>query len=223
MGRHTRAQTLVDRLFGLVPSQVRRAGSVTVTAVMLAICLVGVGILTVGLFIPQAMGALGYAVMTGSMSPTYPPGSLVVVQPAESYAVGDVITYQRYSLKPEVVTHRIVGLTHSSGGQTAYITQGDANSSADSEAVRPIQVRGKVRYAAPYLGHIATWLNTAQRTLFMYLVVGALGIYAIFHIVYAARVKEPLDISGSTDQYLLTDAATEQLRRGVASGQWLEG
>nr|WP_317283096.1 signal peptidase I [uncultured Sellimonas sp.] len=60
------------------------------------------------LIIPKLMGYEEMAVLTGSMEPKYPVGSLIYVKEEnpENLKVGDVITY-RLS-EDTVVTHRIV-------------------------------------------------------------------------------------------------------------------
>ena len=75
---------------------------------------------TVG--VPRATGATPYGVLTGSMRPELPPGSLVIVRPtaAADIGVGDVITYQLESGRPEVVTHRVVAVAPSEDGTTLF-------------------------------------------------------------------------------------------------------
>ncbi len=91
------------------------------------------------------------------MEPRYPPGTLVVVKDVDpaDIAIGDVITYQLHSGQPEVVTHRVVAVQIDASGELTFITQGDANNSADAEPVRAVQVVGRLWYAVPYIG----WIN----------------------------------------------------------------
>jgi signal peptidase I len=46
--------------------------------------------------VPKATGSMPLTVLTGSMSPTYEPGSVVVVRPTpvEELRVGDAVTFQ---------------------------------------------------------------------------------------------------------------------------------
>ena len=48
-------------------------------ALLLAVLAVG----TVVILVPAVAGAERFTVLTGSMEPTYPPGTLIVVKPAE--------------------------------------------------------------------------------------------------------------------------------------------
>lgn len=106
--------------------------------------------------IPLVTGSTTFTVLSGSMSPGLEPGHLIAVKPVQEkdLKVGDVITYQLESGKPTVVTHRIVGRQQTSGGDLSFVTQGDANDSPDQELVQPIQIRGKLLYAVPYLGRL---------------------------------------------------------------------
>lgn len=76
--------------------------------------------------IPRFAGAQAYTVLTGSMQHRYPPGTLVVVKTIDpkDLAIGDVVTYQLESGKPEVVTHRIVGLSATTDGQLSLSPRG---------------------------------------------------------------------------------------------------
>ena len=69
--------------------------------------------------VPRLAGATPYTVLTGSMTPAYPPGSLVVVRPVEpnEVRIGDVVTYQLRSGEPAVATHRVVGVGWSADGE----------------------------------------------------------------------------------------------------------
>jgi signal peptidase len=71
-------------------------------------------------------------VLTGSMRPTAPPGSMVVSTPQSAAAVrvGQVITFQAPIDGHPVVTHRVVEVV--SGGTHPVIrTKGDANAAPD--------------------------------------------------------------------------------------------
>lgn len=104
--------------------------------------------------IPLLLGAQTYTVLTGSMQPGMPPGTLIAVRPTpfEEVRVGDVVTYQIRSGDPAVVTHRVVGTTSSTGGDRLLITRGDANNT-DDPPVQAEQLRGTVVLAVPYLGY----------------------------------------------------------------------
>ncbi len=141
------------------------------------------------LVVPRLGGAEPYTILTGSMRTSYPPGTLVVIKPvdAEQVQIGDVITFQLESGQDTVVTHRVIGVRAGADGQPEFITKGDANPSADADAVRSVQLRGRLWYAVPYLGRVNVLLSGHQRQLAVYGVVGALGLYAASMFVGAAR------------------------------------
>ena len=146
-----------------LPRWVGRAVSITTTVLLIAVSLLA--LFTV--VIPLVMGAQSYTVLTGSMRPGLEPGTLIAVRqidPAEIRA-GDVITYQLEPGRPEVVTHRVVGLNVSAGGETTFITRGDANNVDDALPVLPVQVRGVVVYAVPWLGHLNLLLQGTQKSI----------------------------------------------------------
>ena len=121
------------------------------TALLLVV--VGIAALVVG--VPLATGAVPLTVLTNSMVPTYPPGTLVIVRPVDTtdIRIGDSITYQIRSGQPEVITHRVVSIA-SAGGTSTFITKGDNNDLPDSTPVVPDQVMGTVWYSVPWVGYL---------------------------------------------------------------------
>jgi len=152
-------------------------GQVLAWCVILAVA----AVLCIGVLVPRLAGASPYTVLSGSMTPTYPAGTLVVVKPADpaDIGIGTVITYQVKSGEPTVVTHRVVTVS-SLDGEPVFRTQGDANSTPDRVWVRPVQIKGKVWYSVPYLGHVNNLLTGHQRQLAVYVVAGLLLAYAAF-------------------------------------------
>jgi signal peptidase len=128
--------------------------------------------------VPLFTGSSTYAVLTSSMAPRYPPGTLLVVKPSSfaSLRTGDVITYQLESGKPAVVTHRVVSIGVTQKGERTLITKGDNNDLRDATPVREVQVRGKLLYAVPYAGFVANILGQHRG--------GATGVAAAALIVY---------------------------------------
>jgi signal peptidase len=143
-------------------------------------------VLAIGVFavvVPAVTGSATYTILTSSMKPNLPPGTFVVVQPraAADLHVGDIITYQLVSGKPEVVTHRIVKVMVDSNASRAFIVKGDNNAVADLKPVRPAQIKGKVWYAIPFVGWIAS-LRSTSLGLF------ALGIAGWALLLYGASI-----------------------------------
>ena len=92
--------------------------------------------------------------LTGSMRPLYPPGSVLVItpQPASALAPGQVITFNAPIEDRRVVTHRVVSVDHS-GSKPVIVTKGDANSGNDPWTAK---VTGdtvwRVRGVVPHVG-----------------------------------------------------------------------
>lgn len=160
--------------------------------------------------VPMATGSQTYSVLTSSMAPHYAPGTFLVVKPQdyEALQVGDVITYQLESGRPEVITHRITTITTDQAGERILITQGDNNDVADSEPVHEIQVRGKLFYAVPYVGFVANALGQTNRgALTTILAIGLIG-----YGVYSMGRGLIRDRREKRDRQLI-DTATSQIDR----------
>lgn len=105
-------------------------------------------------------------VRTGSMEPTYPVGSMTVVEPIDASEVlpGMALSFIDPSGPGQVVTHRVVRVIRQDTG-LFFETQGDANATPDPELVPARNVRGKVRWHVPHLGSGAWALRGARAPL----------------------------------------------------------
>lgn len=160
------------------------------TQVLAWLVILGVAaVLAVAVVIPRVAGATPYTVLTGSMRPDLPPGTLVVVKPAktEDLRTGDIATYQIESGEPTVATHRIVQVGVNLKGETSFTFQGDANNAPDPEPVLPVQIKGKLWYSVPYLGHVNNLLSGAQRQIAVWIVSAFLIGYAAYMFVGTIR------------------------------------
>lgn len=165
---------------------VQRFGKI-VSAVLLAV-VVALGIALIA--VPKATGSVPLTVLTGSMSPTYDPGSVVIVRPVDvdDLQIGDVITFQEKSGDPTVVTHRIVGIGFGGdGGGRTFTTQGDANGAADAAPVTEPQVRGKVWYSVPLVGYAVNAFDADLRATLVKVLAGALLLYGGYLIAAGVR------------------------------------
>lgn len=159
-------------------------------AVLWTVILASAGAILAAVLVPRIAGATPYTVLTSSMEPRHPPGTLVVVRPTavENIGVGSIITYQLRSGEPTVVTHRVVGKSvPTTDGEVRFITRGDANAVPDAEPVRPEQVRGKLWYSIPYLGYVNQALSGSQRQTATYVVAGGLLTYALWMVLTSRR------------------------------------
>ncbi|UFU01714.1 signal peptidase I [Ruania suaedae] len=194
--RHRRSSATAGRPHR---SALRLAWRALVWAVLMVLVLV----LIAGVLLPRVAGGTPYAVLTGSMQPSYPPGTLVVVKPVaiEEIAVGDVITYQLASGEAAVVTHRVVSVGSSLGGSGERVlrTQGDTNNVADAEPVREVQIRGRLWYAVPHLGHVTTWVSGPTREVVTSAAAAALLVYAVWKFRLAALERRSSRDQGGPD------------------------
>ncbi len=119
-----------------------------------------------------------YAVQSGSMSPSIPTWSLVIIKPQSSYAKGDVITFKPESEKNKIhpkttVTHRIFELK----GED-YTTKGDANNTPDNRPIAKDQILGKVIFNLPYLGYLVSFAKTQNGFIFLIIIPAVIIIYS---------------------------------------------
>lgn len=112
--------------------------------------------LAVALVVPVLMGCTELAVLTGSMQPALPVGSLIYIKEADpaQLQVGDVITYRLEG--DTMVTHRVVENLPEEG---YLITQGDANQEPDGQITYD-RVQGKMVFHLPWLGYISMNIRT---------------------------------------------------------------
>ena len=124
------------------------------STVIIAILLVIVAVL----YLPKLFGFREYNVVSGSMTPEYPVGSMVYVKetPFEELETGDVISY--YVNTDTVATHRVVELYPE---EKKIVTKGDANANKDAP-ISYDKVIGRVDFKVPFLGSFATWLKTKE-------------------------------------------------------------
>jgi signal peptidase I len=137
-----------DRFLGTM-RQRRRAREIALTvAVTAALALTAVVGVEAGLGTPRPF----IAIESGSMTPTFVRGTLVVLEhasPAQIH-IGTIIAYTTTCL-PSPVVHRVVAVTQGSSGPI-YTTKGDANPSDDPCPVPYASVVGRVVAIVPYAG-----------------------------------------------------------------------
>lgn len=161
---------------------------------LLVIALAAVAALLLAVVVvPLALGWVPLTVLSGSMEPTVPTGSQVVVAPLEGeddaagLSTGDVVTFMPRPDDPTLVTHRIVGVAVDGEGRRSFTTRGDANAAPDADPVTATQLRGLVKYHVPWAGYAATLLDAEQKRGGVVLVAAALFGYALWQLVGAVR------------------------------------
>ena len=167
--------------------------------------------------VPAASGSTPYTILTSSMEPGLPPGTLVVVKPIEptEIRIGTVITYQLESGEAEVVTHRVVEIQSPNlpGGDPSFITKGDANSAPDADPVMTVQLRGAVWYSVPLIGWVNNIVNGDLRAIVIPVVAGLLFLYAGWSIVTSRIDKRRRRQRDEEDELAAAEWAREKAVR----------
>lgn len=121
------------------------------------------------------LGIRSFTVLTGSMEPHIPVGSMILVKDNWPYQVGDVITFANQG--GLTVTHRVVDKL-SQEGTIFYQLKGDANSAPDVEYIPEGAVVGKQLLTLPYIGRAAAFVRTFEG-LFAFVILPSLLFIAI--------------------------------------------
>ena len=120
---------------------------------------VALAILLVGL---KFTGLQIYTVVSGSMEPTYHVGSLIYVKKVDpsTLKIKDPITFKLSD--NTIATHRIVEIVYDETNPNVYKfrTKGDANEDVDANLIEPNKVLGKAIFTIPYLGYLATYIQS---------------------------------------------------------------
>jgi signal peptidase len=116
--------------------------------------------------LPLAFGGRAATMLTASMAPTYPAGSVVMVIPAspEDIKPGDVVTF-RSTGGP--VTHRVEAIQRNEAGSLVFVTQGDGNEGPDFRPVPAADIEGRVVFGVPLLGRFVQAARTPAGLLFL--------------------------------------------------------
>lgn len=168
--------------------------------------------------VPIASNSTPYTVLTSSMEPVYPPGTLVVVKPIDTadIRVGDVITYQLASGEAAVVTHRVTAVMQTPGEETTFTTKGDNNDLADANPVKPVQVRGAVWYAVPFIGWVNNVINGGARSILIPAIASVLFAYAGYMFTSGlvarsrARRRQQAEAAAAADAAAASAVVAEQ-------------
>jgi signal peptidase len=118
------------------------------------------------------------SVQSGSMTPAYPVGSLLVIGSIDAADVepGMAVVFDDPGAPDRLVTHRVTGVAP--GPTLQFITQGDANPAADPAPVPARSIRGRVLWHVNGLGTVLDWLQW-PRSFVLLVVVPAAVLLAI--------------------------------------------
>ena len=155
--------------------------------------------------VPAVTKSVPLTVLTGSMEPGLPPGTLLIVRhvdPADIH-IDDVVTYQIRSGEPGVITHRVIAITTTTSGERSFTLQGDNNGAPDADQVREEQVQGRLWYSLPYLGWVNNAVGGDLRTTVIPVIAAACLLYAAWAVLSGLgdrRKKMKADAGGSPGQ-----------------------
>lgn len=156
----------------------KRAASLLLAGLMLAA--LGVGA------VAWQQGYRVYAVQSGSMSPSYPTGTMIVdVPPGTDGSTPSVITpgsVVTFKVGDGLVTHRVVEA--SGAGLT---TKGDANETPDAWTVPADVVVGQVVASVPRMGYLLVFFK--QPAGVVAVVTGLVSMMLLWHLFF----DEPSD------------------------------
>ncbi len=128
-------------------------------ATLLVTAAVGIALTLTG---GRLIGLQPFAVLSGSMEPEYPVGSLIYVQKTAPQEIqpGEVITFLLD--KDSVATHRVTQVVTDSLRPDILLfrTKGDANASADAALVHMNNLIGRPVCTIPYLGYVISYVQS---------------------------------------------------------------
>ena len=145
-----------------------------VISTVLVVIVVVVALLLVG---ARLFGLQVYAVLSGSMEPTYHVGSVIYVEPVDpsEIQVGDPITFVMNE-ELTVATHRVVRID---AENRHFYTKGDANENPDAAPVHFNNLLGKPVFTIPYLGYISSYVQSPPG-MYYAIAVGVLLLVLVF-------------------------------------------
>lgn len=111
--------------------------------------------------VPGLRGAIPLVVLSGSMEPEIPVGSILFVREVDASAVrtGDVITFRTPGQETLLTTHRVAEVVAQQGGRS-FMTKGDANNAVDQKPVPSSNLVGAEVAHVPYLGRLSIFART---------------------------------------------------------------
>lgn len=135
----------------------------------------------VPLTVPRMLGYNIYTVVSGSMEPEIPTGSLVYIDriEPEEVQVGDVIAFYGATDGSSIITHRVVT---NSTIMSEFITKGDANEENDMNPIPYSHFIGKVALSVPKAGSMAQTFTSTKGKI---AAASMIGVAIVFHLIAA--------------------------------------
>lgn len=130
---------------------------------------VGLGLLfgtLLAAVVPQLAGFRSFTVRSGSMTPAIETGDVVVTEPISPLGarVGDIVTFVDPEGTGKLFSHRVQSV-RAVGGDVAFVTRGDANTSTEHWRVPASGSIGRVVYRIPKVGYALSWIDSGPARL----------------------------------------------------------
>lgn len=161
----------------------KKVWNFVVTGVLLIMVL-----LAAVLYLPKLAGMEPLIVLSGSMEPNYPVGSLLYVQHKnpEEMKENDVITF--FIDEKTMVTHRIESVDTAN---REFVTKGDANAVSDGTPVSFDSVVGTPVWSVPKLGYLADRMShTSGKILYVTILMTAILLLFMGDIIWMDKKED---------------------------------
>lgn len=142
-------------------------------------------IICLPLTVPRFLGYELYAIVSGSMEPSIPVGSVVYAKEIvpDEIEPGDVVVFYGGHASDTVITHRAV---ENHRDTQELLTKGDANEGNDVLPIFYSNVIGKVELSIPLLGFLLPLITNISGKIYL---AGILGAGVLFRIL-GSRLRE---------------------------------
>lgn len=162
--------------------------SVAISAVN-SVLLLAVILVSLPLAVPRAFGYQPYSVVSGSMEPSIPVGSLVFVKNRDPLEIGvqEVAAFYKNGDPGTIIVHRVTSNDTASGLLT---TKGDANPEEDFEPVPYSDCIGTVEKSFKGLGGLADAMTSGAGKAAVFSMVGIIACLQVFSILWDKRSRQ---------------------------------
>jgi len=180
----------------------------------------------------RLLGFQIFGVLTGSMEPAYPTGSLIYVREVDpaDLKVRDVITF---NMSGVTATHRIIEIVPDENNPSVlrYRTKGDANDEPDQGLVDQYNIIGRVAFSIPKMGYFTQYIQSPPG---LYIAIGASLLLIVFVFITDDMVSDKATKGKSSSRKggrkampagkkksaaAARTASTERRSRGVVPGE----
>ena len=142
------------------------------------------------------LGYDGFTVLSGSMTPTFRTGDVIVAEKIAplDVRIGDIVSFRSPDDPKRLLTHRVIAM-RATQGEVAFVTRGDANTGVERWTIPNDGVLGHVKYKIPKIGYVANRAGSRiGRILFLVVPALLLGILELRRI-WGKPGKDDADVA----------------------------